>query len=149
MEILTYILAAIVAYLGLAAGICVGWLSQEELKPGRKYINAVQDVLLSLVVLSLVYYTWNLIGAIIAAVIIFIILFFFKRRIRSWIIYSVLGALFFLSATNDTMFAVNASLMFLYGIPAGSLTFTKRGWYKPLIYNLGFLILALVLPAII
>lgn len=144
MSVIAYVLTAVIVYLGLPAGMIIGRLAEEELKPGKKYITFVQDILLAAVVLAFLYYAVaNLVAAALIAIAVFCVMYFF-RRIRSYIIYPILGLLFYFSA--DIGFLLLSSLIFLYGIPTGSLEL--KTWKKQLFQNIGFLVVALILPAL-
>jgi hypothetical protein len=149
-SLLIYTLAAVASYLGLVAGIIVGWLAEEELAPGRRYITLIQNAILSGVLFSLIYFAFSTLAvAIVSAVILFVIMSVLKKKVKSYAVYAVLGAVFYFSAVHETMFALNASLIFIYGIPSGSLVFKRKGWLVKLGTHLGFLAVALGLPAVI
>ena len=56
MDILTAILTSLVILLGLASGIAIAYFTKEELKPGKVYFIFLQNFLLTLIVIFLLYF---------------------------------------------------------------------------------------------
>lgn len=138
MEILNYALVALVASLGLVIGRVLARIAKEEIKPGKKYLLALQKILFCTAVITLMYlnrenvhYSWA------GALILFAYLSWFKK-IPSYIHSAALGAGFYLASLTDN-FTVISAVVFLHGFPAGSLIQNK----KKLILNMVlFLVLA-------
>jgi hypothetical protein len=102
-------LPIIIAYLGLYVGIFLGWLSPEEMKPGKKYFEILQRTLFALIGGVFLYlFTGSLIVALIS-----VLLVFFPFHLFA--IYLLFPLLFYY-APNIGLLA----LFFLYGLPAGS-----------------------------
>jgi len=132
------LLTAIIAYLGLFAGVIVSYLSRDELSIGRIYFHLSQAAILScLAVITLyLHYAWW-VGAFI---LLSLLLYIFSWRLpsQSVVIYPLLAVVLLWNSVSPTSSALNASLIFLYGIPTASLQL-NRGWTYPMLYNLGFI----------
>lgn len=125
MEILNYALVALVVSIGLILGRILAWIAKEEIKPGKKYLLILQKALFCAIAAVLMYanrtnvhYVW------IGGLIIFAYLSFFKK-INHLIISAILGAGFYISSNTD-QFLLTSALIFLYGMPAGSLMKNKK-----------------------
>ena len=71
--------------------------------------------------------------------------FFTKKKIALPIIYPFLGIVFYLSSKDLSSFVAVASLIFLFGIPSGTLSqLDEKGKlkkdFKELVFSLGFFI---------
>jgi hypothetical protein len=134
MDLMNYILAAIVTYLGLFAGMLLAFFTEEELKPGRKYFTIIRRICILLIFGSLFYYfiANKLILEVVITTIIFAVLAYFcyhlgirankgERPIsNSYMVYVVLAIVFYLSSKVIGMHILISSLLFLYGLPAGT-----------------------------
>lgn len=115
--LLTYLIILIIAFLGLYFGLIIGYMAEEELKPGRKYFVALKH-LLFLVILALFFIKNPSIIFIIFLALLIIIFSFSKYR--ETLYYFTLAVVFFLS-WHFNGFALIAPLIFLYGFPVGSI----------------------------
>ncbi|HLC50439.1 MAG TPA: hypothetical protein VJI97_03345, partial [Candidatus Nanoarchaeia archaeon] len=63
---------------------------------------------------------------------------------KSIILYSIFGIIFYLSSKNQSLFMIESSLIFIYGIPTASILCIKKenNWRKIIFYNAGFILLA-------
>lgn len=146
-----YILTAVIAFLGLIVGMFVSYCNLDELKPGRKYFVLLQKILFAL---FLFHVSLNIPFVLkIILVVLGIIPFFSKKQIPSPFTYFLIGVLFYLGSISKKSIVVNASLIFLFGIPSGTLakiTKTgkiKKGFVKEILKHLGFVVC--LLPYII
>jgi hypothetical protein len=149
MELLNYSLTATVAFLGLFVGAALAFIAHEELKPGKKYFVWMEKIILLLLLIFLLNYYGI---AIIFRVIIYLLLVatLLFKEINNRYIYPVLAMIFFLSAASESLLFKQATLIFLYGLPAGSLFVNvknrKIAVARKLLINYGaFLIIALLL----
>ena len=55
MEILNYVLALVFSFLGIFAGMLLGYIAKEELRAGKKYFIWMQNILLILAVIFVLY----------------------------------------------------------------------------------------------
>ena len=60
------------------------------------------------------------------------------------ITYSALGVLFYLSSKNANLFAIESSIILLYGLPVAALLYNRKqkNHYKTILYNIGFVVVA-------
>ena len=149
MQFLDYFLASAVSYLGLLAGILLVKIAPEEQKPLRKYFEWLRKLILLLVFLFLIFYYSNSPAYIIALLIYLVFIIFVEYKSgnllkKSIIIYTTLGIIFYLSSKNPNLFAIESSLIFLHGMPAASLMFSKKekNYAEIFLHNLGFLLVA-------
>ena len=151
MEItfLSYFLASIIAYLGLLVGIILVRMAPEEQKPGKKYFILLEKILFfTLFIPILYYYKINIVFSL--ALLSFIAALILGNRIKldkSYLIYFLLGILFYLSTRFIDFFVMESVLIFLYGIPNASLMFSlkKKNYNDILIKNLTFFVPVAVL----
>lgn len=104
----------ILSFFGLIAGIILAHYTKEELKTGKKYFIILYKFILFITIIYALFLSelnYYLFGAILG-----IILFIFLRNI-----YLYLGLLIF-STLNLYMFY----LVFLFGLPYGSLIYSKK-----------------------
>jgi hypothetical protein len=125
MEILNYASIAFIAGLGLLSGRILAWLAKEEIKPGKKYFLILQKFLFCLAVFLMMYfnrtnvhYTWA------GVLVLFVYLSWFKK-IPTYLVSAVLGAGLYLASLTDN-FLLLSGIIFLHGIPAGSLIKNKK-----------------------
>ena len=125
MEILNYVLIATLVSTGLILGRVLANIAKEEIKPGKKYLIILQKLLFCSAIILLMYlnktnvhYIW------IGALVIFVYLYYYKK-ISPEIVYAVLGLVFYLSVKTE-YFLIASSLIFLYGLPSGTLLKDKK-----------------------
>ena len=121
MEILNYILAVIITFLGLFIGFMLALIAKEELRAGKPYFIFLQNLIFSLVIFFLLFFNDITIWlAILIATLTMI--FLVKTEINSIVIYMLLAVVFNAAFRGLLkMFIVEAALIFIYGIPTGSL----------------------------
>ena len=140
MQIINYLLASIVSYLGLLVGIILVRVAPEEQKPGKKYFILIKKIIFFLIVaFLLVYYKINFIFSLLALLIIGIIIIG-KKLEKSEFAYFLLGIVFFISSKMADLFIIESVLVFLYGITAASLLLNlkKKNYVELFIKNLWF-----------
>lgn len=154
MQFINYFFAALVSYSGLLIGILLAKIAPEEQKPLEKYFIFSRKLLLSAIFVFLVFYFFNNYANLVISIIYVVFLFFIEYRIndslkKSIIVYQLLGIIFFLSSKNANLFAIESSLVFLYGLPTASLIYNKQkknqNHYKLIFYNSGFVIITTLL----
>lgn len=149
MQFANYFFASIISFSGLLIGIMLVKIAPEEQKPLEKYFIFAKKILLLMMLIFLLFYYFNDAFYTLTLLAYFTFLLFveykandaFKKIIFS---YAVLGILFFLSSKNTNLFAIESSLILLYGLPTASLIYKKRekNHYKILLYSAGFVIIA-------
>ena len=131
MQFLNYFLTSIISYLGLLAGILLVKIAPEEQKPLSRYFEWFRKLILLLVFLFLIFYYSNS-RAYETALLVYLAFIIFVEYIsagilrKSIIIYTAFGIIFYLSSKNINLFAMESSLIFLYGMPAASIMFNKK-----------------------
>ena len=123
MSLLNYSLAALVAYLGLISGLMLSIVAKEELKAGRKYFFILQKVLLVLIFSILLVLRPGYLPIFLS--VIFMNYLLVHKNLSSPMIYLFLAGVFYLSSIRLDIFIVEASLIFLYGFPTGSIVASK------------------------
>lgn len=113
----TYLIILLISFLGLYFGLIIGYMAEEELKPGRKYFVAMKH-LLFLVVLAL-FFIKNPSTIFIIFIALLIIIFSFSKH-RETLYYYALAVIFFISWQFNG-FTLIAPMIFLYGFPIGSI----------------------------
>ncbi len=152
MQSLTYFLAATVSFSGIIAGAVLAFFTKEEMKPGRNYFELLQKALLAATAAVFVYYLGLQLPVRITIYAALILLLALSRSINSSIAYASLGAVFYFSSFNKQPFLIISALIFLYGMPTGSLIVAGRirtpkseAVKKALITGAGFLAVAVFL----
>jgi hypothetical protein len=140
-------LIAIISFLGFPFGLLLSILSPEEMKSGKKYFELIQNLLLTFILFFIFdYYLFPLLLSIVLTITVFLSVFCWKSKNKGPFFYSSLAILLFLSSKNTALFAMESSLIFLYGIPTGSLIQHKNeGYIKIITKHSTFLILFILL----
>ena len=121
------LLVPIIAFLGFPIGLFLSFVSPEEMKPGKKYFKLLQNLLLVFILFFVFdYYTIPLAISIILTVAVFLGVFYWQNKHKSIILYLILAVLLYLSSKDTSLFAIESSLIFMYGLPAGSLLKSKK-----------------------
>ena len=124
---LNYLLAPIITFLGFPIGLLLSFVSPEEMKSGRKYFKLLQNLLLVFILFFVFdYYMLPLIISLIITISVFLGIFCWQSKYKSIIIYIILAVLLYFSSANTSLFALESSLIFIYGIPTGSLLKPKE-----------------------
>lgn len=146
MEIINYVLSVIVVFLGLIIGIIIAKYTKEELQTGKKYFTLLQKLFLFIIsLLLLFFFKLNIIYIIILSILFIIFLFFIKLK-KNIIMYNLLAIVLFISSSKEIYFIYISSLIFLYGIPTGTLFYYKKGNVKKFFkYYVWFLMISLLL----
>ena len=126
MELIQF-LVPIIAFLGFPFGLFLSFLSPEEMKPGEKYFRLIQNLLLVFILFFILdYYSSPLIVSIMITTLFFLGVFYWRNKHKSITLYIILAVLLFLSSDNSSLFALESSLIFMYGLPSGSLIKCKK-----------------------
>ena len=116
------LLVPIIIFLGFPLGLFLSFVSPEEMKSGKKYFKLLQNILLVLILFFVFdYYLLPLAISIFITVVVFLVLFYWQNKYKSIIIYMLLAVFIYLSSKHPSLFALESSLVFMYGLPAGSL----------------------------
>ncbi len=152
MQFINYFFASAIAFSGLLIGLLLARIAPEEQKPLEKYFILTRKILLFLVFIFVLFYFFNSYINLAILLAYFAFLLFAEHSLKdlfkkNMIAYTLLGVVFFLSSRNSNLFAIESSLILLYGLPAAALTYDKRekNHYRVVLYNAGFVIIAALL----
>jgi|TARA_Y100000310_G_C20656250_1_gene802128 hypothetical protein len=148
---INYFLASIISFLGLLLGIILIKFAPEEQKPGKKYFMAFKTIISILVVLVFIIFSKFNVFAFTGLLVFVLLLFNKKFKNNDALIYLVLGTILALSYKNINLFLIESVLIFLYGIPAASLTFNvkKKNYIEVFKKNIWFFIPIIIIYFII
>ncbi|MBI4738913.1 hypothetical protein HY772_05115 [Candidatus Woesearchaeota archaeon] len=136
-----YFLALAFSFLGLYVGAVLAFISPEELKGGFNYFQALQAACIILVTIFMLRaFDAPLPLLIISGIVTATALYFLQKTPISQISYYLFGFAFFFSSFDHELFTIIVSLIFLFGIPAGTL-FAFRHFNKGLRAVLGDILL--------
>ncbi len=108
----------LISFFGLVAGIILARISPEEMKQGKKFFKVMRLAVLFMLIVMLLYYSnLNLLMLAIG-----LSIGFFIRLGYLYMGVSLAGALL---ASRDAFFMI-ASLVFIYGLPYGTLLESRR-----------------------
>jgi len=121
MDVVAYLLALFISFLGLFIGIILSNITLEELSYTTIYLKYLNILLLPLIIFVATYSIF-LTYSIIISLIVFLVLIVYRERYNSnnKIIYCCLGALFYIAHTYDVLFLTSV-LIFVYGIFVGTI----------------------------
>ena len=147
MNILNYSLVAIISYLGLFIGFFLALIAKEEIKPGKKYFILIKKIMLLLIFVFLIVNT-KLNYQIILLFLVFAILQIYRTKKEFNELpytYIILAIIFYMASKNTTLFVIESSLIFIYGLPTGSLLTkkSKKETIINIIKNITFVIIAI------
>ena len=140
MEPINFILSSIIVYFGILGGILLIKNSPEEQKPLKRYFKIskiVLSIIISLFLLSYFIHISNYIF--LSLTLILSILLIFKIKYAT---YLTLGVFLYLSSLNQNLFAIIASLIFLFGLLHSSLIYNEKNSFSLLSKNALFLLIS-------
>lgn len=118
--LLAYLTILAIAFSGVLAGVKLASHTKEELTHGRKYFILLQKALI-LTILSVTAANQDIPWQVRAAQL--PVALYLIAAPHNRLTYSFLGIALFLNSTNTQSELITATLMFLYGLPTGSLAF--------------------------
>ena len=148
MQFIIYLLASLSSILGLIIGILLVRIAPEEQKPLGKHFLWFRKILLLLIFLVVIPYSYANLPYLAALIISFMLLIFFEFRLdlvkKSILDYGAFSILYFFSSQNLNLFAIETSLILLYGMPTASLLFKRKSEdkYKILFCAFPFIVIA-------
>ncbi len=113
----------ILSFLGLIIGIFLGKVTKEEIKPGRKYFNYLQLLILITIIISLLF----LVKFSLIFLLLLVIGFLFEIFVKYEKLYFYFGlyALFSYLTSKDYL-VLASSLIFIYGLTYGTLVYENK-----------------------
>jgi len=144
--IYVFIIGSVIAFLGLIGGIIASYSNKQELKPGKKYFVWAQNILfMAIIIATVVYFDLNPILAFVIIALAFLFCFLRNLQKFSFAIYILFGILLFLSSQIKQLFFLDCALIFLYGIPTGTmLQMKKKNIVIDVIKHAGFFVCILL-----
>src|SRR3989344_1814422 len=127
------IYAVLVSFIGCFLGGLIGKFTKEELKAGLVYFKVLELIILFLLPLVFLYYSFELA--------LFAFGIFFGVMFRSEYFYFGFGL--FSSLFNNNLTFLGSALVFVYGLPYGSILYYKKE-LKRMVYALVFFLLPLI-----
>ncbi len=133
MSLLTNILMLLISLAGFPIGFILSVISPEELRPGKKYFILIQRILFGLIFVFSVYFFvylkhYNLIWVPFIFLGLFLMTIrkkvlkdhFYLKEISNYLFFIIMY-LFVITLNGQNFKLILLSLMFLYGLPSGSL----------------------------
>ena len=150
MQFFTYFLVSTISFSGLIFGMITTFIAKDELKQGKKYFIALQNVIVALSTGILAYsYKIDLYFVTILTLLVFFVLYLIENVKKSYLIYPLFAIIFYISSGITSFFVVESALIFLYGFPTSSLLIRKKKDIPLVILNhIPFLIIANLLPLV-
>jgi hypothetical protein len=120
---LIYLLTTLVVFLGVYVGAILAFMVPEEVKPGKIYFRILAAALLIIIPLVLFYsYGVDLLLLVLLGTFAGICVYFATNiNLLNQLTYFSMGVALFFSTKTSDIFALTAVLIFLYGIPVGTL----------------------------
>jgi len=153
----TYILTLVFAFMGVYVGALLAFIAPAEMKPGRTYFRAFANTILVFLIIILLYsYNAHLFVLILLGVAASIFLYYTNETTPiNQIAYFCLGIAFYFSTLSKDLLIVTSTLIFLYGMPLGSLFVarrpkkSKRAVLTDVLLNFGFFIIVALMTNLI
>jgi hypothetical protein len=147
----------IFVFLGVYVGALLAFISPEELKPGKSYFKAFENTLLVFILLILLYAYDAHIGVLILLGVAASIFLYYTTETTpmNQIAYFLLGIVFFFSTKTTDLFIVISAMIFLYGLPLGSLYVarrlkkSKKTILTDLLLNFGFFVIVAMMTNLV
>ncbi|MBI2541660.1 hypothetical protein HYV80_03050 [Candidatus Woesearchaeota archaeon] len=148
MQFINYFFSSVAAFFGLLIGHMLVNIAPEEQKPLEKYFVLMRKALLLLIFAFLAFYysgSWLYFAAI-SLLFASLLLIEYKTNDlakKITLAYAILGVLFYLSSKNTNLFAIESSLILLYGVPTMSLAYSKRkNGHNAIFKNIWFIVIS-------
>lgn len=120
MEPTNYLFVFFTGLVGYALGVGLGYIAPEELLPGRKYLMFLEKVLFIFTFIPAIYFFSGSYLALFPAILVLLLLAL-PFKFRAYAAFGVFLLWFFLIKQDNLITILEASLIFLYGLPTGSL----------------------------
>jgi hypothetical protein len=145
-KMLNTFLASLIAGSGIIAGAVLAILAKEEIKPGMRYFLILKNVLFSAaVVITMCYYSKINLAIALAAPLLFSPMFINKFQIIA--MYVSFAIILILSQADSSLYVAASSLIFLAGLPIGTIEYSaakKKPILNILIPYLVFVLISLI-----
>jgi len=120
---LTYFGTLFIVFLGVYAGVFLAFIAPEELKAGRRYFRGLMHAIAGFIVGLLIHaYFLNIYIAIMMGALTVTTLYLLPdRNLVNQLVYFAFGLAYLFSTKTETLFLLVSALIFLYGMPLGSI----------------------------
>ena len=110
--------------MGFIAGLTLPLFKsiKEELKPGKKYFINFKNVVVAIVFGVVFYYETTKVNAIITTIVLLVV-FYKLKTLKPVVYYTLFSLAMTYSQTNKELLSVVASLVFITGLPLGTLQY--------------------------
>ncbi|MBI2671268.1 hypothetical protein HYX18_04815 [Candidatus Woesearchaeota archaeon] len=117
MVFINIILVSLLAFLGLVFGMFLAFFTKEELKPGRKYFGILLKAVTIVLIVMLITKSLNNYLLLSIAFILGMIISFIFRKNYFYLGFIIVGSSFL----GDDFFSLISGLVFLFGLPFGTM----------------------------
>jgi len=145
MELLNYAITAILVSIGIISGVILGKMAKEELKPGKKYFALIQTAIIFIMIVYASMFNLSAYVSVILAFLLLLKLSHFKfteepKPLFYYIAYAFFAFTFF-EASRSASLIIFPSLIFIFGLPTGSLLLMRKKRIKHAFILPGFFFL--------
>lgn len=135
LTLIAFVLALILSYAGLYVGVSLGVNSPEELTPGKKYFKFAKRFIFVFLIFTIIFLLkeqWP------SLLLLFITYTFFRVVHKRWTFklqefYVVMAVLMLMVSKEPSAVFLLASIVFIYGLPTGSLLVEPHTKHKTLL----------------
>jgi hypothetical protein len=118
---MSYLVVGVVAFLGILAGKIIALMTEEELKPGRKYFVLIKKISLVLMMLAAIIYLYDQIFYLLIILAGFLIVLLSKKfkinnLAKLFITYVLFALILYYSMSLMDLFIIESVLIFIYGL---------------------------------
>ncbi|MBI2549357.1 hypothetical protein HYW21_08470 [Candidatus Woesearchaeota archaeon] len=120
MSFPVYFLSLAITVLGFGCGAALAFITPYELKQGYKFFVLFQAFLLAIILFILGLRLHSIVGVLLVLLPL-LLLRFYPVAFSSKVLFSFLGLLLSLSSRDVQLFLLTSSLIFVYGLPTGTI----------------------------
>ena len=127
MDFINYLGLIVLTFIGYIAGLALPMFKsiKEELKPGKKYFVNFRNIASALVFGAVFYHETTLLTTLIVTTIMLVV-FHNLKTLKSVVYYALFALAIVFSQTNQESLSIVASIIFLTGIPLGTLQYIEN-----------------------
>ncbi len=121
MAFINYALVSVIASLGLVCGYFLAKIAKQEIKTGKVYLQIMKSLVLGSIMFFSLHSLINSIAVAILSALVIILTLSVNSLLKFNRVVYLLQSLLLYFAYEKKFFALTASLIFIYGLPAGTL----------------------------
>ena len=127
MDFINYLGLIVLTFIGYIAGLALPMFKsiKEELKQGKKYFVNLRNIAAASVFGTVFYYETTILIALIVTTIMLIV-FYNLKTLKSVVYYALFALAIVYSQTNQELLSLVASIVFLTGLPLGTLQYIEN-----------------------